>query len=39
MNRNTKDNEKNMERKSNLNDYTSIFKEIIKEANKIIGDN
>ena len=33
MNRNTKDNEKNMERKSNLNDYTSIFKEIIKEAN------
>jgi len=39
MNGNPKDNEKNMDRKSNLKDYTSIFKEIIKEANKIIDDN
>ena len=39
MNGNPKDNEKNMDRKSNLKDYTSKFKEIKEETNKIIESN
>ena len=39
MNGNPKDNEKNMDRKSNLKDYTSKFKEIKEEANKLIESN
>ena len=39
MNGNPKDNEKNMDRKSNLKDYTSIFKEIKVEAKKLIESN
>jgi hypothetical protein len=39
MNGNPKDNEKNMDRKSNLKDYTSKFKEIKEETNKLIESN
>ena len=39
MNGNPKDNERNMDRKSYLKDYTSLFKEIKSEANQIIENN
>ena len=39
MNENPKDNEKNMDRKVNLRDYTSIFVEIKKEADQLIDSN
>ena len=39
VNKNPKDNEKNMKRKSYLKDYTYIFKKLISEANLLIESN